>query len=150
MKTSTLDADSKFIVDKMFERRFKFIVNEAVIKNLMTIYLREFLFSKVVGYTPWTQNRNWPYVRRSEDVKDASCTFNLHPVSRGQVGVDVGFFQHFSKQAILWEDTPGQEYYFTTYNRTLHDVFIPIEISLRRTYFPCTKIREQIRTILKK
>lgn len=55
MKTSTLDEDSKFIVDKMFERRFKFIVNikiEAVIKNLMTIYLREFLFIKVAGYTP--------------------------------------------------------------------------------------------------
>ena len=32
---------------------------------------------------PQTQDVNWTYIRRSEDVQDVLCNFNLRPVSTG-------------------------------------------------------------------
>ena len=40
-------------------------------------------FSPIFQFqSPWTQDVNWTYVRRSKDVQDVLCTFNLRPVSR--------------------------------------------------------------------
>ena len=35
--------------------------------------------------SPLTQDINWTYIRRSEDVLDVLCTFNLRPVSTGLI-----------------------------------------------------------------
>ena len=36
-----------------------------------------------VRRSPWTQNLNWTYIKRSKDVQDVLGTFNLRPASSG-------------------------------------------------------------------
>ena len=35
------------------------------------------------AFSPWTQDVNWTYIRRSGRLLNVLCTFNLRPVPRG-------------------------------------------------------------------
>ena len=51
--------------------------------DCITKTISEFIFIKMT--TPQTQDVNWTYIRRSEDVQDVLCTFNVRPVSAGKM-----------------------------------------------------------------
>ena len=57
--------------------------------------------SPKVDRSPWKRDVNWTYIRRTKDVQDVLCTFNLRPVFRGRCLSHFDFLIVFSLYS-LW------------------------------------------------